>query len=87
VKTFVVRLQNNKQILGLGLSSADLDDLKAGKQVVGDLAGTGSGIWYTTEDGREFCQSRNSHVLLMLGDSPEDIGKNLGVQMPDLNGV
>jgi hypothetical protein len=87
MRPFVLTLQDGKRVLGVGLSSEDLDRIKAGEWTTVDLGDTGTGFWYSTEEGREFCQPRNSQVILTLGDSVEEIGKVLGLQMPDTDAI
>jgi hypothetical protein len=85
VISFAAKLRSGQQFLGVGLSSADLLKLKAGEQVVLDLASVGVGLWIKEADGsRTFLQPRDSHVLIMAGDSPEDVGALLQVDLSSL---
>jgi hypothetical protein len=82
---FAAKLRSGQQFLGLGLSDQDLLSLKAGKPVVIDLASAGVGLWAQDSDGsRVFLQPRNSRVLVMAGDTQEDIGELLRVDLSDL---
>lgn len=83
--SFAAKLRSGQQFLGIGLSEIDLLKLKAGEQIVLDLASVGVGLWVKEADGsRTFLQPRDSHVLLMAGDSPEDVGALLRVDLSSL---
>lgn len=83
--SFAAKLRSGQQFLGLGLSDTDLLKLKAGEHIALDLASVGVGLWVKEPDGsRTFLQPRDSHVLIMAGDSPEDIGALLQVDLSSL---
>lgn len=83
--SFAAKLRSGQQFLGLGLSEADLVRLKTGEPVVLDLASVGVGLWVKEADGsRTFLQPRDSHLLVMCGDQPEDIGALLKVDLSQL---
>ena len=83
--SFAAKLRSGQQFLGLGLSEEDLDKLKSGESIVLDLASVGVGLWIKNADGsRQFLQPRESRVLLMSGDSPEDVGALLQVDLSSL---
>jgi len=87
VRPFILTLRDGKHVLGVGLSLEDLDRIKNGEWTTVDLGDTGTGLWHSTEEGREFCSPRNSQVILTLGDSVEEIGRALGVEMPDTDSI
>jgi hypothetical protein len=85
VISFAAKLRSGQQFLGLGLSDADIAGIRAGKPVVIDLASIGVGLWIKGADGsRTFLQPRDSNVLVMCGDAPEDIGALLHVDLSSL---
>jgi hypothetical protein len=86
MKPFAAKFRSGQQALGIGLSEDDLLKMKSGTPVVLDLASVGVGLWVKEADGsRTFLQPRDSNVLVMLGDRPEDIGRVLQVDLSSLN--
>lgn len=78
--SFAAKLRSGQQFLGIGLSDTDLAALKAGEPVMLDLGRVGVGLWNKEADGsRSFLQPRDSHILLIPGDSPEEVGAFLRV--------
>jgi hypothetical protein len=83
VTPFAAKLRDGSQFLGLGLSDLDLLRLKTGDPVTIDLSSIGVGIWVKEADGsRSFIQPRESKVVVIAGDSTEDIGTFLNVDLP-----
>jgi len=81
--SFAVKLKSGQQFIGIGLSTSDLMSLKIGEHVVLDLASIGVGLWTKGEDGeRTFLQPRDSNILVMAGDSKEDVSELLNVKLP-----
>ena len=82
---FAAKLRAGGQILGIGLSEIDLLCLRSGKPVVLDLDSVGVGLWVRKADGsREFLQPRDSNIVLMAGDTTEEIGQFLQVNLSSL---
>jgi hypothetical protein len=85
VIAFSAKLRSGQQFLGLGLSDEDIARLKVGEPVVLDLSSVGVGLWIKSEDGsRTFLQPRDSNVLVMAGDTAEDVGELLRVDLSKL---
>jgi hypothetical protein len=85
VISFAAKLRSGQQFLGLGLSDMDIVKLKSGQPVTLDLASIGVGLWIQGADGtRTFLQPRDSHILVMCGDQPEDVGELLSVDLSKL---
>ena len=83
MKPFAAKLRSGEQFLGLGLSETDYLRLKQGQPVVVTLDSVGVGLWAKEADGsRHFIQPRESKVLVMLGDTNEDINDLLNVKLP-----
>jgi hypothetical protein len=86
MKPFAVKLRSGQHVLGLGLSTADLMKMKLETPAVVDLGSIGVGLWFKEADGtRTFLQPRESNLLVMLGDLPEDIGAVLQVDLSSLH--
>jgi len=80
---FAAKLRDGSQFLGLGLSDLDLLRLKTGEHVIVDLSSIGVGIWIKEADGsRSFIQPRESKVVVIAGDTTDDIGTFLNVDLP-----
>ena len=80
---FAAKLRSGDSFLGLGLSDHDFRKLRAGGHVEIDLGSIGVGLWSKENDGsRRFIQPHNSKILLIAGDSNEDIGAFLNVELP-----
>jgi len=80
---FAFKLRDGSQLLGLGLSDLDLLKLRAEQPLVLDLGAVGVGLWHKEADGtRTFLQPRDSQVVVMLGDTHEDIGNLLKIKLP-----
>lgn len=80
---FAAKLASGETFLGLGLSDQDLMRLKAGEPVVVSLESVGVGHWVKEADGsRNFIQPRESKIVLIAGDSREEIGEFLHVELP-----
>lgn len=83
MKPFAAKLASGQHLLGIGLSTLDIAKIKTGEPVLLDLGSVGVGLWIKENDGsRSFLQPRNSHVLVMAGDTTEDIGAMLQVKLP-----
>jgi hypothetical protein len=82
MKPFAVSLQGEKSLLGFGLSAEDLQVLKDGGHVTVHLDSVGVGLWETSPDGgRRFIQPRNSRIVVIVGDSKEEIGRFLKIDL------
>ena len=83
MKPFAAKLRDgSSHFLGLGLSNQDIFRLKAGEHVVVDLASIGVGLWVKEADGsRTFIQPRDSKVAVIAGDSTDEIGEFLRVDL------
>jgi hypothetical protein len=80
---FSAKLRDGGSFLGLGLSEADFLRLKGGAPVIVDLGSIGVGLWHKDADGkRSFLQPRDSKIVLIPGDTREDIGEFLRVDLP-----
>lgn len=80
---FAAKLRSGDQILGLGLSTNEILTLKSGGHVEVDLGSVGVGLWIKEADGsRRFIQPRDSKVVVIAGDSAEDVGAFLRVDLP-----
>lgn len=80
---FSAKLRNGESFLGFGLSDADMMKLKSGGHVVVDLGSIGVGLWTKDDKGaRSFLQPRDSRVVLIAGDTKQDIGEFLRVDLP-----
>ena len=85
MKPFSAKLKSGQTFVGLGLSESDLHRLRLGDPVVIDLASIGVGLWAKDAEGkRTFLQPHASNLLVMAGDSPEDIGELLNVDLAAL---
>lgn len=83
--SFAAKATNGQEVLGIGLSNVDLMRLKSGQPVSLNLASVHVGFWKKGADGkRSFQQPRDSHIVILPGDQPEDIGEFLGVKMPSI---
>jgi len=83
VTPFAAKLRSGESFLGLGLSQEDFIKLRAGGYVEIDLGSVGVGLWSKGTDGsRTFMQPRDSKILLIPGDTNEDIGEFLNVDLP-----
>ena len=86
--SFAAKATNGQQVLGIGLSAADILRLKSGEPVALNLDSVNVGLWKKdTNGGRSFQQPRDSHIVILPGDQPEDIGEFLGVTMPSLEEI
>jgi hypothetical protein len=82
MKPFAAKLRNGQQFLGIALSTEDILQVKAGNHVSLDLSSIGVGLWIMDPDGkRHFLQPRDSHVLVIAGDSKEDVAEFLNVPL------
>lgn len=90
MKPFAAKLKNGNYLLGLGLSSEEIErlrvhseaDVDLGSAVV-DLGAIGVGLWFAEADGsRSFIQPRDSKVVLIAGDSKDAVGKFLKLAIP-----
>lgn len=80
---FSATLRNGESFLGLGISDTDMMKLRGGGHVVIDLSSIGVGLWTKDDKGaRTFLQPRDSKVVLIAGDSKEDVGEFLRVELP-----
>ncbi len=85
MKPFAAKLRSGGRILGIGLSEIDLLRIKSGFPVVLDLDSVGVGLWVRQADGsREFLQPRDSNIVISAGDTNEDIGALLQVNLTSL---
>ena len=83
MKPFAAKLRSGEDFLGLGLSDADFLRLKMGEPVTVDLGQVGVGLWSKEADGsRTFTQPRDSKIVIIPGDTNEDIGEFLHVDLP-----
>lgn len=83
MKPFAVKYPDGRRQLGVGLSQEELDRLKDGKPITFDLQSVGVGFWVKEADGsRQFLQPRHSNVVLTLGDTAEEVGRFLQVDLP-----
>ena len=83
---FAAKSKTGQHVLGVGLSDADIAKLKNGQPIVLDLGSVNVGLWRKEADGsRTFQQPRDSHIVIIPGDTSADIGEFLGVQMPELS--
>jgi hypothetical protein len=82
MKPFSAKLRAGGQILGIGLSEIDILKMRNGQPMVLDLESCGVGLWFKGTDGkREFLQPRDSTVVICAGDTNEDIGMLLSVNL------
>jgi hypothetical protein len=90
MKPFAIKLKDGSNLLGLGLSTEEIERLQLhstagvdlGSAIV-DLGSIGVGLWFTESDGsRSFIQPRDSKILLIAGDSKEAIGNFLKLTLP-----
>lgn len=85
MKPFSAKLRVGKQILGIGLSEIDILKMRNGQPMVLDLESCGVGLWFKGADGkREFLQPRDSTVVIFAGDTNEDIGALLSINLTPL---
>lgn len=85
MKPFSAKLRSGGQILGIGLSDIDVLKMQNGQPVVLDLESCGVGLWIRQSDGsRVFLQPRDSMVVICAGDTNEDIGELLQVNLASL---
>jgi hypothetical protein len=85
--SFAVKLRDGKHLLGIALGDEEIDKLKT-QPVLLDLESVGVGLWFKEKDGsRSFMQPCDSNVLLAAGDSTEDVGALLQVQLPSLSEI
>lgn len=83
MKPFAAKLKSGQEFLGLGLSDQDLFQLRTGEAVVLDLSSIDVGLWFKDADGkRTFVQPRESRIVLIPGDTVDDIGGFLNVRLP-----
>ena len=83
---FAAKLHSGQQFVGLGLSDTDLLRLRTNTPVVLDLGSIGVGLWVREADGtRTFLQPRDSNILVMAGDTTEDIGDLLRIDLSSLD--
>jgi len=83
VTPFAAKLRSGESFLGFGLSQEDFIKLRAGGYIEVDLDSVGVGLWSKGADGsRTFMQPRDSKILLIPGDTNEDIGEFLNVDLP-----
>jgi len=80
---FSAKLRDGGSFLGFGLSDNDMMTLKSGGHVVVDLSSIGVGLWTKDDQGaRTFLQPRDSKVVLIAGDTKQDVGEFLRVDLP-----
>lgn len=85
MKPFAIKLRSGEQILGIGLSEIDILRMKNGDPAVLDLESCGVGLWIRETDGsRTFLQPRDSQVVVIAGDSNDDIGALLKIDLSSL---
>lgn len=85
---FSAKSKSGLQLLGVGLSDIDIMKLKSGEPIIVNLGSVHVGLWKKDADGsRSFQQPRDSHIMIIPGDQPEDIGEFLGVEMPSLEKI
>jgi len=81
---FTAKTRDGAQIIGFGLSRTNLEKLAKGEPIFFDLDEVKLGFWHQENGQREFLQPKNSNVLIMFGETEQDIGRVLGVEMPNL---
>jgi len=83
VTPFAAKLRSGQQFIGIGLSNEDLERLSDGTEpLVLDLGSIGVGLWVKEADGsRNFLQPRDTKIVLMMGDSKQQIGELLQVDL------
>jgi hypothetical protein len=80
---FAAKLRNGESFLGLGIGDDDFIKIKTGHPIVIDLSSVGVGLWVKEADGsRSFVQPRDSKIVLIAGDTTEDISEFLRVDLP-----
>ncbi len=85
MKPFSAKLRSGDRILGVGLSDLEILKMRNGDPVVLDLDSCGVGLWFRKPDGsREFIQPRDSTLVILAGDTNEDIGALLQVNLSSL---
>ena len=78
MKPFAVKYPDGRRELGIGLSEKEIRDLLDGDTTVVrlDLQSVGVGFWMKEADGsRQFIQPRHSNVVLIRGDTTEEVGR------------
>jgi len=82
---FSTKLKSGQTFLGICISPDDIRKLAEGNELVIDLASADIGLWTRNPDSsRNFIQPRESKVVLIPGDSRDDIGSFLRVKLPEL---
>lgn len=83
MKPFAVKLRSGEQILGIGLSEIDIMRMRNGDPIVLNLDSCGVGLWVRDEDGsRTFLQPRDSKIVVIAGDTNDDISALLQINLP-----
>jgi hypothetical protein len=83
VTPFAAKLKDGTSFVGFAISDSDLLRIRTGGHVIVDLSSVGVGLWHKDKDGtRSFLQPRDSKIVLIAGDSTEDIGEFLRVDLP-----
>lgn len=83
MKPFAAKLKTGQEFLGIGLSNQDFYLLKAGDALVLDLSSVGVGLWFKDNEGkRTFVQPRESKIVVIPGDTTDDIGAFLNISLP-----
>jgi len=76
MRAFSIKLADGETLIGLMLGDTDLSSIRNGHPISCTLEGTDTGIWMKDQDGqRRFLQPRNSKVILIEGETAEDIGR------------
>ncbi len=78
MRPFSSRLKNDKHLLGIELSTTDIQALAEGSSITIDLNSCEVGFWIKNSEGeREFLQPRDSLVVAIQCDSGGDVNKLL----------
>lgn len=87
MKPFAGKNRSGDQFIGIALSNADLMCLaKREGPLAIDLGSIGVGLWVKEVDGtRRFLQPRDTNVVIIGGDTNEEIGELLGLDMTSLD--